>query len=357
MKPEQKNAAASKEPSASLLERAMKPRLEFGRGLLCAHSESWGEALVVTMPQVWEQAKPLLSELPAHLHFVDSMDRTQVEGVFETLPEAESIIGIGGGMSLDMAKYAAWRRGLDPLLAPSIASVDACVTNTIAVREEGRVRYIGFVVPKAVIVDFELMQKAPANLNRAGIGDLLSIHTGCFDWELAAKKGEVKFEPAAADRARALVSELELMAPEINQVTEKALRWMIEAYALENELCLQVAHSRPEEGSEHFFAYNLERRVRKNFVHGELVCLGALIMSRLQENEPERVERILAAAGVQYQPAALGLLREEVEGALLTLSEYVEEEGLFHSIVNERAITRELMEPLLAGLEFGGGGD
>ena len=61
------------------------------------------------------------------------------------------------------------------MLAPSIVSVDACLTDAAAVRREGRVHYLGHVVPREVVVDFDLICKAPPELNRAGAGDILSF--------------------------------------------------------------------------------------------------------------------------------------------------------------------------------------
>ena len=88
----------------------------------------------------------------------------------------------------------AWRRGTPLLLAPSIISVDASVTNTIALRRAGQVEYVGFVVAEAIIADLDLISRAPARLNRAGVGDLLSIETARVDWALGAKAGRLDFD-------------------------------------------------------------------------------------------------------------------------------------------------------------------
>jgi len=197
-----------------------------------------------------------------------------------------------------------------------------------------------------------LMARAPKGLNRAGIGDVLSIHTGSFDWRLAAAAGEVEFVDEVAAKVGALVDEMEELADEINEVSDLALRFLIEAYAAENALCLEVGHSRPEEGSEHFFAYNVEHITGRDFIHGELVCLGVLLMSRLQDNRPERVERLLERTGVRYHPRDLDLSRQEVGSALLFLSEYVAEEGLFHTAINEREINQAVVGELVEGLKF-----
>ena len=340
------------EVSSELLERAMKPRLEFGRSILPEKSLNWGLYMMITVPEVWGKVKDMLINPPQHVYFVETMDRQAVEIEELKLPVAASIVGVGGGMALDMAKYVGWRRDMDPVLVPSIASVDACVTNTVAVREAGRVRYIGFVVPQVVVSDFELITSAPPEFNRAGIGDILSIHTGCFDWKLAADSGRGEYDEDVADKVKNLVDELEERAESIAALEDDAIKWLIEAYAAENELCLKVGHSRPEEGSEHFFAYNVEARTGKKFVHGELVCLGITIMTRLQGNTPDRARNIMDKAGVRYHPRDLGLTREEVIGSLTSLLRYVAMENLPYSIINEQAIDEALAKELIDGLEF-----
>lgn len=335
-----------------LLQRAMHPKLVFGRKVIAEHSREWDNALLITMPEVYEHARPLLAAEPAHLSFVESMDRETVEHAQVELPEADTVVGIGGGMALDMAKYVAYKRERQPVLAPSIASVDACVTNTVAIRDKGRVRYVGFVAPRAVLADFSLMQKADPRLNRAGIGDILSIHSGSFDWKLAAACGKDNYDEKAAANAASLLEGLEAETDEIREVSDHALKWLIEAYAEENRLCLQVGHSRPEEGSEHYFCYNLEYRTGRAFVHGELVCLGVHIMSRLQENEPQRVARILEQTGVNFQPAALGISRLELYEALRTLPDYVNSEGLPYSIINDRGLDEHVIDEITRDLEF-----
>ena len=338
--------------SEDLVKRAMRPRLEFGRGLLAPASRNWGTYLVLTMPEPWKVAEPMLANPPSHVHFVDTMDRDVLERLEAQLPRADTLVGLGGGMSLDMAKYVALKRGVEPVLIPSTASVDACVTNSIAVREHGRVRYIGFVVPQVVISDFDLMRSAPININRAGIGDILSIHTGLWDWKAGADQGLIPYDEEIAWKVSELLDHLEALGEEIREATDSALKWLIQAYAAENELCLKLGHSRPEEGSEHYLAYNIEYRTGRGYVHGELVCLGVLLMSQVQENDVERVQRILAETRVRFQPRDLNLSLTEFENALLTLPAYVENEGLPYSVINKRPLDEKMIKEFCQDLLF-----
>lgn len=338
--------------SPEVMQKAKYPKLEFGRGIIRKKSAGWKNWLLVTMPDVLPFVEPLLASRPAYVLLVETMDRDRVEQAEARIPGVEMVVGIGGGMVMDMAKYVTWKRGLPLVLSPSIASVDACVTNTIAVRDDHKVHYIGFAVAEAIVSDLGLMAGAPKRLNRAGIADIMSIHTGLFDWELAGKRGKFEFVPDAARRVRPLVDGVEQLAAEMRDCTDNALRWLIEAYAAENVVCLEMGHSRPEEGSEHFLAYNIEHRTGKHFVHGELVCLGIVLMTRLQGNQPERAEKIINDVGVLYHPKDLDLSREDVEGALVSLADYVKRENLFYSIADERPIDSALAVELCRGLSY-----
>ena len=188
--------------------------------------------------------------------------------------------------------------------------------------------------------------------DRAGIGDLHSIHTALWDWKYAAGKGKAIFDAQAAAKTGAILDQMEAMEDEINRVTEKAVRWLFESFAEENRVCLSVGNSRPEEGSEHFFVYNLEKLTGRAFVHGEVVCLGVVLMSRLQGNDPDRVKRILVKTGARYQPADLKLSKAELERTLLTLKNYVEKEGLAYSVVNEYELDEKIVKSISADFVF-----
>jgi len=56
-----------------------------------------------------------------------------------------------------------------------------------------QVRYVGAATPDPLIADWDLIRTAPPHLNAAGAGDLLSIHTACWDWELAVRAGRSEF--------------------------------------------------------------------------------------------------------------------------------------------------------------------
>ncbi len=314
------------------------PKITFNPGVAQAAAERFDSCVVITMPEPWELARAALGGHVRRVAFLTDVEEASLQAMIRDLPAAEGVLGIGGGSCLDAAKYVAWTRGSRLVLIPTILSVDACVTNAVAVRVGARVRYVGDITAEEVLVDYDLLRRAPPHLNRAGIGDILSIHTALADWRSGADLGGPAWHDAMAAEARGMLDRLERALPEIRDVTEAGMRELTALFVAETELCLRAGHSRPEEGTEHYLAYCIESLTRRGFVHGELVCLCIQIMSVLQRNAPERAARMIRDAGVRTQPALLELTEADLTDALCSLSDYVRADRLFPSAVTETPV-------------------
>ncbi len=102
---------------------------------------------------------------------------------------------------------------------------------------------------------------------------------------------------------------------------------------------------------EHFLFYNLERLTGRHFIHGQPVGLGVYVGSMLQENEPERMLAALVRVGVDIRPEAMGVTWEDVSQAMLTLSRFVREAGLWYSVADVRPVDETLVERVRQGIE------
>jgi glycerol-1-phosphate dehydrogenase [NAD(P)+] len=338
-------------PGPDLLARAMDPDLRIGRDILAPTIGGLpGSYLLLSQAGPLAAVDPAIAARAVAVVEVTSLAAEDLAALDASLPAADRVVGIGGGMTMDAAKYVAWRRGVPLVLAPSIVSVDAPVTNTIAVRRNGTVVYEGFIVAEAIVADLGLMATAPARLNRAGVGDLLSIHTGRFDWALGARAGTIAFDAGIDTAAADALEDTYALADDVAAVTDHALGSILRLYARVNTLLLRAGHSGPEEGSEHYFGYHAEGVTGRSFVHGELIGLGTALMSALQGNQPERVRAFLDRAGVAWRPADLGLDRATLGTILTGLPAFVRGAGLPHSIIDQADLSAPAVDRLIASL-------
>jgi glycerol-1-phosphate dehydrogenase [NAD(P)+] len=240
----------------------------------------------------------------------------------------EIIYAVGGGLVADAAKYISSRLRLPLVVCPTALSVDAFITAASGIRRDGCVVYIDTKVPENLILDLDVIANAPVKIRAAGITDVMSIATGSWDWKFAHERGKnppgMEFIPWVYDNSQSILRGVLDCAEAAGRGDREGLKTLYDCLAMEVQLCNQVGHARPEEGSEHYFAYAAENHTGHGLPHGDLVGPGILIMSGLQGQDTGRLEAALKVCHIPLDQ----IPQEIVKRTLAELPEFCERHGL-----------------------------
>jgi glycerol dehydrogenase-like iron-containing ADH family enzyme len=309
------------------------------------------------MKDLWPKFQPFFDANMVGVHFVNSLEYDALENLVQQLPPCNSVIGLGGGQALDVAKYLCWSEQIPLFQVPTATTVDAAFGHRIAVRFEGQVRYIGWAAPEAVYVDYDVIQDAPPHLNHSGIGDVLCFHTARADWKLAHQRGRTEpqwpYDQHLVDKAEQVLDSVLAKLTEIRDVTDEGICTLVEALRWGGAAYHNAGwNGRHIEGVEHFFFYALEYLTGKKFIHGQPVCLGVYIGSVMHDDRPQDMLSAIHRVGVDIRPQAMGVTWNQVNETLRGLSSFVREANMWYTIANEAVIDDALLDRIRSGIEM-----
>ena len=216
------------------------------------------------------------------------------------------VVGVGGGRVVDVAKVAAALDGIDFISVPTQASSDG-ICSPVAVMQEvdGRPKSLGARIPVAIVVDMEVLSRAPLVTWRAGLGDLLSNLSAVRDWRLAnATYGEPIDDFACLTAEAAALSVYQRGADlQDRQFREKLMRGLI----LSGISMEMAGSSRPASGSEHLISHALDRLLPEPRPHGLQVALTTITAFILRGEDVSALIRYFRGLGLPVHPRDLGI--------------------------------------------------
>ena len=258
-------------------------------GELLGELELGGEALVLSGPNVKELVG---EELTASLHKGGFREKRELVGP-STFQEVERVsrlskdykanflIGVGGGKSIDIAKLSAFNLKVPFVSIPTSASHDGVSSPFASVKGLDRPYSIVAKPPVAIIVDTEIIARAPFQFMVSGCGDLISKLTAVKDWELShIETGEYYGRYSAS---LALLS-ANLIIEDANVISAKnkeSVSVVVEALISSGVAAGIAGSSRPCSGSEHLFSHAMDILAPGKGLHGEKCGLGTIMMAKL----------------------------------------------------------------------------
>ncbi len=228
----------------------------------------------------------------------------------------DAVVGIGGGKTLDVAKYSASMVGLPFVAVATNLSNDGLASPVASLSSHGRKGSFGVHIPIAVFVDLDLVRQSPVRHTRSGAGDVLSNFNAIADWQLASReRGEV-MDGLAVTFARNAGEALLNRADALD--SDAFLTTLAEALFLSGMAMSVAGTSRPCSGGCHEIVHAIDPVYPEAGLHGEVVAVGAMFASYLRDDPLlSSVDSALRRFGVPRLPGDLGLSADEFTAAVL----------------------------------------
>jgi glycerol-1-phosphate dehydrogenase [NAD(P)+] len=196
-------------------------------------------------------------------------------------------IAVGSGTINDLVKRAAFECQRPYMIIGTAASVDGYTSFGASIEVDGMKQTLTCFAPRVVLIDLDVLEQAPQELNAAGYADLLAKIPAGADWILADKIGTEPIHRTAWDIVQKPLRQW-LADPEgIAKNDQSALCLLIEGLIMSG-LAMQIAKtSRTASGAEHLFSHLWDNQHHsfqgKIPSHGFKVGIGSIAVSLLYE--------------------------------------------------------------------------
>lgn len=216
------------------------------------------------------------------------LDEKLIGNMLIHLPQdTELIVTIGSGTMNDLSRVISTRCRIPYVIIGTAPSMDGYASATSAVLSEGDKISVPLQSPYGILCDTELMRTAPEIMFAAGFSDVLGKYIAIRDWQLSERETGEYFCPYIAGLVISAVQECIKQADRLFDQDESVLLSVANALVLSGVTISMYGISRPAAGGEHRIAHCWEVDAANSgntqFLHGNYVGLGTLVMARLYE--------------------------------------------------------------------------
>ena len=261
-----------------------------------------------------------------------------ISEVEELITPDTTVLGIGGGKVIDVAKLSSFNQGVYFVSMPTTASHDGIVSPMASIKNPDTSISVAAHSPIAVIADSEILAQSPFRLLAAGCADLMANFTAIKDWELAHRlKNETFSESAAAlsiTSANLITDNIANIKPNLEPSARIVMKSLFSG-----GMAISIAgSSRPASGSEHLFSHALDKILDKPALHGEQCGIGTIMMMYLHGGDWRYIKNALKAVEAPTTAAEIGVSEDDIIEALMMAHKIRPER---YTILGDNGICRE----------------
>ena len=294
-------------------------------GKVCIGLKLSGLAVVVTGPTTKHTAGKKVCEILSdegysvemvEVKSTNDYDIEEVEILTKKL-NAKFMLGVGGGKSIDVAKFVSNSLDIPFLSIPTAASHDGIASFLASIKQKGLGVSVPVQAPLGIVADTAIIASAPQRLMAAGCGDIISNYTAVKDWALAAKLRNERYSEYAAALSDMTAKIIVDNSNSLKLSLDESVRTVVKALVSSGVAMSIAGSSRPASGSEHKFSHALDIICERSALHGEQCGVGSIMMMYLHDGNWQSIRNSLRVIGAPTNAKELGVKEDEIISALV----------------------------------------
>lgn len=216
-------------------------------------------------------------------------DIIRINDIVENNNNFEEIVSFGGGTAADIGKYISFLTNKKLICIVSMLSTNAYSTDKVALYVGNKKETLLAKTPDSIILDTSFLKKSD-ELNILGLIDVLSIGTALEDWKLDSEINNFPIDEIIFKKASKLYNDI-CDFIEYNNYLSIVSNYnkLYEFIGISGFITNEYGTGKPESGSEHIFAKELEAKI--DVPHGIAVSIGIVVMEIYQnQNKKKTIE-------------------------------------------------------------------
>lgn len=247
-------------------------------------------------------------------------DEETVRRVADGGADYDYLLAVGAGTLNDLCKYAGFLTRKPSGVFATAPSMDGFTSGVTPLIEKGFKITRSAQTASDVLIDLDVLRRAPRIMTGAGVGDILAKYCCLTDWRISSLlTGETVNEEAFSLMLEA-VRACDASLPSLARGEADGVEKLMDALLISGYAMVIAGNSRPASGAEHHMSHYLEmdflRRGERIPLHGVKVGLGTMVslyLYRTLRRRPafEGCDRVYAEADKLPPPEyAEDILRE-----------------------------------------------
>ena len=265
----------------------------------------------------------------------------KIEEFIKKSKNITTVVSYGGGSTIDIGKYIAYKLNINFTCIPTMLSTNSYATNKVALIKENKKVTLEAKIPETIIIDDELLNLSKEE-NIYGLADVFSIYTALYDWKVAQKDINEKIDYNIYNMAEKLLQDVIKFVNnnKFEDIVKNNIK-LFEFIGIAGYITNLYGTGRPESGSEHIMAKEIERRI--NVPHGMSVFIGILTMGLMQNRDISEIVKVIKKLNIFEKADKYGLNKEIIKKSFIELKPREDR----YTVINRYKKSEKLKEKIL----------